>query len=55
MKSFEHEEFSRKRFALIVKGQTNAKYLFNLLDDKPIKGLLQRDVLRDYERYGLEL
>ena len=48
-------DYDRKEFAVKVKAQRNAKYLFRLLDGKPIRKMTQREVLDNYELYKLDL
>lgn len=50
------KDFTRKDFAMIVKGQQNAPFLFALLDGKDIYPMVQRKVFDDRDRYkDLEL
>lgn len=54
MKSF-GKDMSRKDFAMKVRGQVNASHMFSLLDGKDIVPMIQRHILDNYERFGLEL
>lgn len=46
---------TRKDFAMAVKGQRDAPFMFALKDGKDVRRMIQEAVASDYERYDLEL